>query len=108
MNTLGKYLLDEGVLVITIRPEEYWKHDPQISEGKKYEMILSHKSIGYAFNPHNREPVDGEITYGDTSMSVEWIKRHFPQWEIVATERSNTDPLQVYVFMIRKRLRIKK
>src|SRR5207302_6424763 len=68
MKTLRDYISDGGVLVITIRPVEYWQHDPHTSVAQKADLRKRHASTGFAFQPHMREPVDGDITYGDTSM----------------------------------------
>lgn len=49
----------------------------------------------------SQDVVDGDITYGDTSMSLNWIKATFPKAEIVAVDRSLYDQFQVYVFLRR-------
>ncbi|GHU35102.1 hypothetical protein AGMMS50256_29740 [Betaproteobacteria bacterium] len=69
-------------------------------EGGTVEQQKSrHHTDGFSFLPHNREPIDGDITYGDTSMSLDWLKATFPNLEIVGIDRSLSDPYQIYVFL---------
>src|SRR5258708_6829034 len=100
LNTLRRYIADDGMLCITIRPVEYWHHDPHTSPEQKVRFAAAHREAGFAFNPHNREAIDGDITYGDASMTLEWLERSFPQWSIRATDRSLDDAFQRYVFMV--------
>lgn len=100
LKVLRRYLSDDGLLVITIRPEEYWKVDPNATRTRSSDrLILLHESGGFAFQPHEREAVDGDITYGDTSMSLEWIGDTFPDLEVVGTDMSISDPTQRIVFL---------
>ncbi len=41
---------------------------------------------GFAFLPHDVAPVGEDITYGDTSISLAYIKSQFPQWKVEAIE----------------------
>jgi SAM-dependent methyltransferase len=100
LNTLRKYIADDGVLAMTIRPVEYWEHDPQMSREQKDTLALRHRAEGFAFCPHNRVPIDGDVTYGDASMTLDWIAVTFPEWAIKGTDRSLNDSLQRYVFMV--------
>jgi SAM-dependent methyltransferase len=102
IETLLQHLESSGVLVITIRPVEYWNLDNNARQLGVVEQQMSlHKQNGFSFLPHNCHPVDGDITYGDTSMSLNWIKATFPKAEIVAVDRSLYDQFQVYVFLRR-------
>src|SRR5713101_838163 len=82
LRVLRKYISDQGVLVITIRPIEYWYHDPLASDAQKAMLVGRHRSIGFAFQPHVREPIDGDVTYGDTSMTLDWLANNLPEWSI--------------------------
>jgi len=100
LDTLRKYMANEGILAITIRPVEYWEHDPHTSLEQKAALAARHRKDGFAFNPHNWAPIDGDVTYGDSSMSLDWLTATFPEWTIKATDRCLNDPLQQYVFMV--------
>jgi Methyltransferase domain len=97
LSTLRRHIAPNGVLLITIRPKEYWKHHD--GGGVAASMISEHDKEGFAFIPHNREPIDGDITYGDTSMSLAYIESAFPQWQIEAVECNQIDSLQLLVFL---------
>jgi 2-polyprenyl-3-methyl-5-hydroxy-6-metoxy-1,4-benzoquinol methylase len=97
LQTLRKYVAKDGLLVITIRPKEYWNVHNKGTLAS--EMIKAHTEKGFAFKPHNRAPIDGDITYGDTSISLDYFDEHFPQWKIEAIEYDNIDPLQIILFL---------
>ncbi len=92
LDTIRKYMANDGLLAITIRPVEYWEHDPLTSPEQKDALAFRHREEGFAFNPHNREPIDGDVTYGDSSMSLDWVTATFPEWTIKATDRCVMDP----------------
>lgn len=94
--TLRHYVSDTGVLVITIRPKEYWRIHQQGAHAS--DMIKTHDEKGFAFLPHNRPPIDGDITYGDTSVTVDYLTQHFPQWRLVRVECNKEDRYQTILF----------
>jgi SAM-dependent methyltransferase len=94
MMTLRKYVSPGGVLAFTIRPPEYWSVDPRCSTDMAHRLRQEHECSGYAFTPHQRAPIDGDITYGDCSMTLEWLAQNAPQWQIVATSDATGDPMQ--------------
>jgi SAM-dependent methyltransferase len=97
LKTLHNYILPGGVLAITIRPKEYWKFHDDRNIAKEMEKM--HGEKGFAFAPHNLAPIDGDITYGDTSMSLEYIKRNFTDWTISRIEYNLVDVLQIILFL---------
>ena len=99
LRTLRRYVSDDGVLIITIRPIEYWFHDPDTTASERELQIEQHRQTGFSFHPHIREPIDGDITYGDTSMTLEWLARRNPDWKIMGADHSLEDTFQRYVFL---------
>jgi SAM-dependent methyltransferase len=99
LRTLRRYVAKDGMLTITIRPVEYWQIDPHASAEQRASLPALHREQGYAFLPHNRPPVDGDVTYGDSSMTLEWLELRFPEWQIRGTDRSLDDPYQRYVHL---------
>jgi SAM-dependent methyltransferase len=95
--TLRSYLTEDGMLAITIRPKEYWNiHD----RGKlAHRMIPLHERTGYAFVPHNLPPIDGEVTYGDSSITLEYIRARWTGWSIDGVDWSLVDPYQLILFL---------
>lgn len=99
LSTLRKYVSTTGMLCITIRPIEYWSHH-QPQDGRVADMISAHNDIGFAFQPHVREPLDGEITYGDTSMTPEWLTKNCPEWRVAGLDTSYFDQNQLYLYLM--------
>lgn len=104
LKTLTDYLTDNGLIGITIRPVEYWENEKLArSKGLVEQQIATHKENGFSFLPHDhdreRPRIDGEMTYGDTSFTLEWLAKNFPHVSIKGVDRSLEDPLQYYVFL---------
>jgi glycosyltransferase involved in cell wall biosynthesis/SAM-dependent methyltransferase len=102
MTTLREYLKPDGLLAITVRPKEYWRAHRPLPAGMTPEaMMVLHRDVGFAFIPHDRPPIDGDVTYGDASYSLEYIRRAWPGWEITGTASNALDPLQTIVYLRR-------
>ena len=98
--TLRNYVNDNGLCVITIRPREYW--DMAAAGGNPVDCNLmkqQHDGRGFAFTPLNLPPIDGDITYGDTSMTFRWLAENIPEWKIASHDHTLDDPLQVIVYL---------
>jgi hypothetical protein len=106
LTTLRRYVARGGLFVITIRPKEYWDLlDPAVAAGShidRDELVARHERNGFAFVPHAREAIDGDVTYGDTSLSFEWIEQHAEGWNMVGYDYSLIDPLQLLVYLVPK------
>lgn len=102
--TLHKYVGADGLLALTIRPPEYWQLHSQYPPGVNGDVLTrEHDARGFAFLPHQRAPIDGDITYGDTSISFEYIVAHWTDWTIVRTDLNLVDPYQVIVYLTPRR-----
>jgi SAM-dependent methyltransferase len=102
LSTLARYLERDGLLVITIRPVEYWHHDPAAQKAGAVERQMAlHREKGFSFLPHQRAAVDGDITYGDTSLTTQWLSDNFSEFSIKGVDRSLDDSFQYYVFLQR-------
>jgi SAM-dependent methyltransferase len=107
LKTLTEYLNENGLLAITIRPVEYWQNEKLArSKGLVEHQITMHNEKGFSFLPHDhdqeRPRVDSEMTYGDTSFTLEWLSKNFPYLSIKGVDRSLDDSLQYYVFLQKK------
>jgi len=103
LETLRNYIADNGVLMITIRPVEYWNLSEwmnTLKNAKAADCNREHETKGFCFVPHDRAAVDGDITYGDTSMSLEWLSENARQWKIAKIDRSIEDAYQIYVYLV--------
>lgn len=100
ISSLRKCISPKGLVAVTIRPLEYWDaHDPAQSLVDVNKMKQAHLSGGFAFSPHNRAPIDGDITYGDTSMSIDYIAKNWTGWTVAGEARNGCDPWQIIVFL---------
>jgi SAM-dependent methyltransferase len=100
MRTLHQHIDPQGLLVITIRPIDYWRaHDQKQNRVDVERMENEHRSRGFAFTPHGRPPIDGDVTYGDTSISCEYIAEKWERWKMVGESLYPADPYQRIVFL---------
>lgn len=91
-----------GLLAITFRPVEFWRIHPgkMLSNAERSALETAHEKHGFAFRPHrNQQPVDGDITFGDASMTLEFMARTFAKWTILGTERNLVDPYQRIAYL---------
>lgn len=58
-------------------------------------MIAKHNSSGFAFAAHNRPPIDGEVTYGDTSISLDY-KKFMADWTVLWNGIESSGPISAY------------
>lgn len=103
LRNLGRCFPSGGVLMITVRPPEWWElrvhTGRQDLRGEDYEnALLTHGEKGYAYLPHPGETGD---YYGDSSIAPEWLNANAPEWRIVEQERSLSDPSQIYWTLVR-------
>lgn len=98
LSTLRGSIADDGLLCLTIRPVEYWHHHGPSGHA---DGVTRHREHGFAFVPHpKRRPIDGEITYGDTSMTLDRLATIASGWTITDVEWNPCDPLQVVVVLV--------
>lgn len=100
LEALRKSAKRGAVLVITIRPFEFWEFaaEGSLSSRKAEAMACAehHAREGFAFLPHASGQVEH---YGDTSFTISWLETAAQGWDIVCLDRSVRDPLQRYVFL---------
>lgn len=97
--TLRNHVRADGLLAITIRPVEYWQFATYLGSEQAARLEQDHRTNGIAFYPHGGTPVDGDITYGDTSVTLSWLAQNCPGWSIAALDRSINDRMQTYVYL---------
>jgi SAM-dependent methyltransferase len=89
-----------GLLAITIRPPEYWPFHQKVHHQVDIaELLTQHERRGFAFAPHNRGIADDEETYGDTSISLEYIRKSWTAWEVAGHQINKIDQLQRIVYL---------
>ena len=100
LRAIRRRIAPGGLLALTVRPLEYWSVQPWFPEGTTAaDMRALHQTQGFAFIPHHREPVEGEATFGDTSVSLEYIRRQWTEWTLAGHAVNDEDPYQLVVFL---------
>lgn len=100
LETLARYVEQDSICVITIRPREYWPYAPHHVDAAM--MQQHHDGSGFAFTPYpGLDPVEDDVTYGDTSMTIDWIRSNITEWRVVACDHVLNDPWQMPVYLKR-------
>jgi SAM-dependent methyltransferase len=99
LRALHRAVRPGGILVVTIRPVSYWSIHSPLMEGERVTLQAAHDSVGFAFKPHERTPVDGDVTYGDTSLTVETLQRLAPGWLVLHEQILPESPFQRIVYL---------
>ncbi len=88
---LREVVADAGLLVLTVRPIEYWTAAEKRGDAGAPGLRDQHLQTGFAFRPHNLPPVDGDLTYGDSSLDIAWFGSRYAQWELRGIDRGWDD-----------------
>lgn len=99
LEALHPVIKPDGLLVLTIRPIEFWDLEGVLQEPEKPILRRAHNLTGFAFRPHNRPPINGDVTYGDTTMKVTMIEELCSKWKTICYDRSLSDPHQIIVLL---------
>jgi SAM-dependent methyltransferase len=100
LSTIRRHMKDGAVLCVTIRPVEYWRAVHRNQNEAFFEAVENaHRSVGFAFIPHQREAVDGDITYGDTSMTLDYLLSVADGFTFASMDRSGDDEMQRYIYL---------
>jgi SAM-dependent methyltransferase len=95
-----RYVREDGLLTVTIRPAEYWLLDRSVHGLADTKSVREqHERQGFAFAPFDLPKIDGDLTYGNTSMTLSWLERNVKGWRVKGVDRSLDDPYQVYLFL---------
>jgi SAM-dependent methyltransferase len=92
-------LAEGGLLIATVRPEEFWRY---IAPANLNDLVAAHRERGFAFLPHQRPAIDGDIPYGDTSISRSYIETRWAGFKLIATDYNLIDSMQL-ILVLRKR-----
>lgn len=97
LDTFHRRISRDGVLVITIRPEEFWAYLSEHRGQDFAEHLRRHQKSGFSFLPANEKDIDP--AYGNTSISRDYLQARFPSWEIVKMGNTLIDPYQTFVVL---------
>ncbi|MDX2266290.1 MAG: class I SAM-dependent methyltransferase [Hyphomicrobiales bacterium] len=93
LKALRNAAAENALLMITIRPIEYWRIRTDLDRDA---LAHSHATHGYAYHPTADE------VYGDSSMSLHYAKSLLVQanWKFVGFDSLRDDPFQTRVFSL--------
>jgi glycosyltransferase involved in cell wall biosynthesis len=101
INAMRRSINDDGLLILTVRPKEFipfFLAQNEIVASAK-ELDKRYEDEGFVFFPHNREPFDDDITYGDTFISVDYIEKNWRGWRILESRVNPIDPYQKLIVL---------
>jgi|LakMenE18May11ns_1017448.scaffolds.fasta_scaffold9812367_2 SAM-dependent methyltransferase len=105
LSALCNHLSPNGVLVITIRPYEFWlqnSHATDILRSSQIDpstLVTNHQSGQFVFASTGGI---GQPTYGDSSFNVDWITQKLPQLKVAFLDYSLYDSCQLYVGLVKR------
>lgn len=91
MGALREVVGEGGLLALTVRPIEYWAAMELRGDAEAAGLRDRHLQSGFAFRPHNLPAVDGDVTYGDSSVDIEWFAQRYAQWDLRGLDRGWDD-----------------
>lgn len=109
LKTLRASTCAGGVLAITIRTIEYWEQSinsrhsvvsnssPKDKEQLLNKLVADHPLTGFSFIPAK---FSKSGTYGDSSMTIEWLEENATGWKVIKFDRSADDPSQRDVLLV--------
>jgi SAM-dependent methyltransferase len=95
LNICRQVVKKDGIMALTIRPFSYWDLDIESNRGVNPERMKTlHMNNQFAFSPHETRK-----WYGDSSMSLNYIRDCWPEWTIAGVDFNLQDPYQIIVFL---------
>ena len=103
LNSVLPSIKPGGIFTVTVRPPEFWKFVQRYKRLVGFTsrgLLKQHRESGIAFYPEpGREPIDGDVPFGDTSISLGYIRDHWKDWRILGTSHNEIDPMQLLVHL---------
>lgn len=100
LETIRRKIKPTGQLIVTIRPHEFWSSTSHLGSGTLNDFAVAGASEGVAFRPQPElPPTDGIVTYGDTSMSLDYLQSIAPGWQVTGSTWTKLDHLQTVVYL---------
>jgi SAM-dependent methyltransferase len=98
LRTLRKYIRNNGLLVITVRPVEYCTILQRLTPEQRAQQISQYRDVGFSFSPIDYPKLGDELIFGDTTIDPQWIAAAFPEWELRGYDRG-LDVWQTLLFL---------
>jgi SAM-dependent methyltransferase len=100
-SAIRRRIKPDGLFVITIRPVEYWLNHPIHADSEQFRKTSEqHHAQGFAFvRGWGDIGDDPEGTYGDTSMSFDYLQRKWVSWQVCGYDHNFEADMQIIVFL---------
>ena len=86
-----------GLLAITVRPHAFWR---LVDEPRQQAYKAALDRSGYAFAADAWTTAEGGPPgYGNANYSLAFIEEHWPEFRVLGTDFSASEPYQLYVFL---------
>ncbi len=95
LSAMRNRISPSGLLVITIRPVDFWTFMELLHKKDFQEHKSVHESYGLSYLPHSHSAVSN--IYGDTSISKAYMDASFIGWKVEHMGGNLSDPQQEFV-----------
>ncbi len=100
LRTLRRKIKSTGRLVLTIRPADFWSSLSHLGDGVHADLAAVSAEKGVTFLPlPGLMPIEGIVTYGDTSMSLDYLQSIAEGWNVDGAKWTKLDHLQTVVYL---------
>lgn len=99
LKAMRNVIAKDGLLALTIRQVNYWEQAPDTDTATRKMLLEAHTRNGFAFHRHSDEATDRATDYGDTSQTLDYIRRNWTDWKLVEVDWRLIDEFQTYVFL---------
>jgi hypothetical protein len=94
LGAIRKSIAPGGVLVVTVRPANFWARHADSER-----LVQAHREHGFAFVGQTPPSANGDVPYGDTSVSLEYVRKRWSAWRLVDLEYNLIDPQQIVLIL---------
>jgi len=102
MNLFRERISDNGIVCVTVRPRNYWEGRPSgghLTPAQKKKVLADHDKNGYAFISYADNKHGGPTEWGDSTFTIDYIKKNWKGWKVVGTDVTDTVGAQRLVFL---------
>jgi len=100
LDLLRRHIAEDGLLAVTIRQANYWQSAAWPDQVTRETLLADHFQSGFAFVAHGSSE-DGHQTddYGDTSQTIDYIRRVWTDWRLERVGWRMADEYQIVAYL---------
>lgn len=102
LDLFRKSISDNGMVCVTVRPRAYWLGRPSggnLTPAQKTKVLAEHDKDGYGFISYADNKHGGPTEWGDTTFTLDYIKKNWTGWEVVGMDVTDTVAIQRLIFL---------